>query len=89
MSEFSEFSASRVKFRQARNYCKKDLEAAKLAYANKKRLSLPRNLALVTFVFSTRVNLIYLKATPQVTFLDSLENWLILLFKILIIIIFL
>ena len=28
-------SASKVKFRQASNHCKKVLEAAKLAYANK------------------------------------------------------
>ena len=39
-------SASKVKFRQASNHCKRALEAAKLAYANKTRvLLLPRNLA--------------------------------------------
>ena len=57
---------SKVKFRQASNRCIKALEAAKLAYANKKKSpSLPRNLALGTFVellivFSTKVNLLYL-----------------------------
>ena len=59
-------SESKVKFRQASNRCKRVLEAAKLAYANKQRsLSLPRNLALGTFgelpiVFSTKVNVLYL-----------------------------
>ena len=55
-----------VKFRQASNPYKRVLAAAKLAYASKqKKLSLPRNLALVTFdelliVFSTNINLLYL-----------------------------
>ena len=59
-------SESKVKFRQASNRCKRVLEAAKLAYANKKKSpSLPRNLALANFgelqkVFSTKVNLLYL-----------------------------
>ena len=59
-------SESKVKFRQASNRCKRVLEAAKLAYATKKKSpSLPRNLALGTFselliVFSTMVNLLYL-----------------------------
>ena len=58
-------SDSRVQFRQA-NHCKRVLEAAKLAYANKKKSPLlPRNLALVTsgellIVFSTKVNLLHL-----------------------------
>ena len=59
-------SESKAKFRQASNSCKRVLEAAKLAYATKKkRPSLSRNLALGTFgelliVFSTKVNLLYL-----------------------------
>ena len=59
-------SDSKVKFRQARNCCKRILEAAKFAYGNKtKSPVLPRNLALVTsgellVVFSTKVNLLYL-----------------------------
>ena len=59
-------SDSKVKFRQASNRCKRVLEAAKFAYANKTKESiLPRNLALVTsggllIVFSTKVNLLYL-----------------------------
>ena len=58
-------SESKVKFRQASNHCKRILEAAKLAYANKQKSpSLPRNLALGTFgklpiVFSKKVNLLY------------------------------
>ena len=42
-------SESKVKFRQASHCCKKVVEAAKLAYATKKT-SLPRNVALMTFV---------------------------------------
>ena len=59
-------SESKVKFRQARNCCKRVLEAAKLTYANKKKTpSLPRNLAHRTFgelpkAFSTKINLLYL-----------------------------
>ena len=59
-------SDSKVKFRQASNRCKRVLEAAKLAYANKTKESITsRKLALVTFgelpiVFSTNVNLLYL-----------------------------
>ena len=58
-------SDSKVKFRQASNRCKRVLEPAKLAYANKKSPLLPRNLALVTsgkllIVFSKKVNLLYL-----------------------------
>ena len=34
------FSASKVKFRQASNHCKRVLEAAKLAYANKTKESI-------------------------------------------------
>ena len=54
-----------VKSRQASNHCKSVLEAAKLAYANKAKESIPRNLALLTFgelviVLSTKVNLLYL-----------------------------
>ena len=33
-----EFSASKVKFRQASNHCRRVLEAAKFAYANKTRV---------------------------------------------------
>ena len=56
-------SEYKVKFRQASNRYKMVLEAAKLAYANKKKSpSLPRNLALENFdelpiVFSAKVNL--------------------------------
>ena len=59
-------SDSKLKFRQASNHCKRVLEAAKLAYANKtKSPSLPKKLAIRTFgklpiVFSTKVNLLYL-----------------------------
>ena len=61
----NKFSESKVKFRQASNHCKRVLEAAKLAYANKTKESILRILALVTFgelliVFSTKVNLLYL-----------------------------
>ena len=55
-----------VKFRQASNCCKRVLDAAKLAYANKQKSPLlPRNLAVVTsgellILFSTKVNLLYL-----------------------------
>ena len=53
-------SESKVKFRQASNRCKRVLEAAKLAYANKAKESI-RKLALRTFgklpiVFLTKVN---------------------------------
>ena len=64
--QHSKSSESKVKFRQASNHCKRVLEAAKLAYATKKRSSsLPRNLTLRTFgklliVFSTKVHLLYL-----------------------------
>ena len=62
-------SVFKVKFGQAKNCCKRVLEATKLAYTNKARVLLPRllprNLSLVTFgklliVFSTKVNLLYL-----------------------------
>ena len=59
-------SDSKVKFRQASNRCKRVLEDAKLAYANKIKESVTsQNLALVTFgelliLFSTKVNLLYL-----------------------------
>ena len=59
-------SDSEVKLRQASNHCKRVLEAAKLACANKTMSPLvPRNLALMTsgellIVFSTKVNLLYL-----------------------------
>ena len=68
-------SESNVKLRQDRNHCKRILKAAKLAYANKTSLSLPRNLALMTFgesliVFSTKVNLLeLLYSTAQRYFL--------------------
>ena len=56
-----------MKFRQAGNQCKRVFEVAKLAYANKAKESLlPRSLTHVTFdefldVYSTKVNLIFLK----------------------------
>ena len=59
-------SQSKVKFSLTSNCCKRVLEAAKLAYANKqKKPALPRNLALGTFgefliVSSTKVNLLQL-----------------------------
>ena len=58
-------SNSKVKLRQASNRCKRVFEAAKLVYANKTRVLLPRNVALGTFgklliVFSNKVNLLYL-----------------------------
>ena len=43
-------SASKLNFRQASNCCKKVLEAAKLAYANKTKESITsRKLGLMTF----------------------------------------
>ena len=45
----NKFSESKVKFRQASNRCRRVLEAAKFAYANKTKESLLRNLALGTF----------------------------------------
>ena len=57
---------SKVKFRQASNCCKRVLEAAKLAYANKTKESITsKNLVLMTFgefliVFSSKVSLLYL-----------------------------
>ena len=59
-------SASKVRFRHASNRCKRVLEAAKIAYANKTKKSITsEKLTLVTFgelliVFSTKVNLLYL-----------------------------
>ena len=58
-------SESKVKFRQTSNRCKRILEAAKLAYANKTSPLLPRNFVLMIFcklpiVFSAKVNLLYL-----------------------------
>ena len=59
-------SDSKVKFRQASNRCKRVLEAAKLAYANKTKESITsQKLGLVTsgellIVFLTKVNLLYL-----------------------------
>ena len=57
-------SESKVKFRQASNYCKTVFEAVHMLIKQKSP-SLPRNLALGTFgelliVFSTKVNLLYL-----------------------------
>ena len=50
LSQNRKSSDSKVKFRQASNRCKRVLEAAKLAHANKTKESiLPRNLILVTF----------------------------------------
>ena len=56
-------SESTLKFRQASNYCRRVLEAAKLAYAHKTKQSIPRHLPLVAFgellvVFLTKVNLL-------------------------------
>ena len=55
-------SDSKVKFRQASNRCKRVVEAAKLAYANKTKESITsQNLALeLLIVFSTKINLLYL-----------------------------
>ena len=68
------FSASKINFRQARNCCKRVLEAAKLDMLIKqKSLLLPRNLALVTFgklpiVLSTKVNLLYFLCSMEEVF---------------------
>ena len=56
---------SEVKFRQASNRCNRVLEAAKLAYANKRKESSTSQKALMTSgklltVFSIKVNLLYL-----------------------------
>ena len=53
-------SDSKVKFRQTSNHCKKVLETAKLAYANKKSPLLPVSFGKLQIVFSTKVNLLYL-----------------------------
>ena len=59
-------SESKVKFRQAKDHCKRVLEAAKLAYAIKtKDFITSQKMVLGTFgklpiVFSTKVNLLYL-----------------------------
>ena len=59
-------SDSKVKFRQASNRCKKVLEAAKLAYANKTKESIisqkrgSRYFWRIPNMFSTKVNLQYL-----------------------------
>ena len=59
-------SASKVNFRQASNHCKRVLEAAKLAYANKTKESIisqklgSRISGDLLIVFSTKVNLLYL-----------------------------
>ena len=68
-------SKSKAKFRWASNCCKRVLEAAKLAYANKKRVYHFPFSALGTFgklliAFSTKVNLLYfLYSTAQRCFL--------------------
>ena len=43
-----EKKCDKVKFRQVSNHCKSILEASKLGHANEKRVSLHRNLALIT-----------------------------------------
>ena len=59
-------SASKVNFRQAGNHCKRVLEAAKLASANKTKESLTsqklgsRDFGELLIVFSTKVNQLYL-----------------------------
>ena len=59
-------SESKVKLRQASNHCKRVVEAAKLAYANKTKESItPQKLGSQDFdelliVFSTKINLLYL-----------------------------
>ena len=55
-------SQSKVKFRQASNCCKRALEAAKLAYANKTKESIRLSglLANCQYLFSAKVNLLYL-----------------------------
>ena len=56
-------SDSKVKFRQASNHCKRVLEAAKLAYANKTKESITSQklgFGKLLIVFSTKVNLLYL-----------------------------
>ena len=60
-------SDSKVKFRQASNHCKRVLEAAKLAYANKtkepitsQKLNSRDFWQIANIVFSTKVNLLYL-----------------------------
>ena len=57
---------SKAKFRQASYYCKKGLEAVKLAYANKTKESIisqrlgSRDFKQIPIVFSTKINLLYL-----------------------------
>ena len=59
-------SDSKVKFRQASNHCKRVLEAAKLAYANKTKESITSqklgscDFWQIAIVFSTKINLLYL-----------------------------
>ena len=54
-------SDSKIKFRQASNGCKRVLDAAKLAYANKTKESITSGELLI--VFSTKVNLFLLNST--------------------------
>ena len=64
-------SDSKVKFRQASNRCKRVLEAAKLAYANKAKESITSqklgslDSGKLPIVFLTKVNLLYLYSTPR------------------------
>ena len=74
-------SESKVRFKQASKFCKRVLQAAKLAYANKAKESITsHNLVLVTFdelliVFSTKVNLLYLHySTARRCYLPHLMN---------------
>ena len=55
-------SDSKVKFRQSSNRCKRVLEAAKLAYANRTKESITSQKlnSELLIVFSTKVNLLYL-----------------------------
>ena len=67
-------SESKVKFRQASNCCKKVLEAAKLAYANKAKESITslklgsRDFGRLLIVLPTKVYLLFLMARRCVVF---------------------
>ena len=71
MYQQNKYSESKGKFRQASNHCKRVLETAKLAYANKTKESM----------FSTKVNLLYLLYTTaqEYCFVHLIKPTLILM----------
>ena len=74
LNQQNKSSESNVKFRQASNCCKKVLEAAKLAYANKAKESITslklgsRDFGRLLIVLPTKVYLLFLMARRCVVF---------------------